>query len=205
MVTRYKIVHPDELNHHGVKGMKWGIRNDRKPTSSGGGYKSSDKNTRNAKIKKAAKIGVAVAVTAAAVYGGYKLHQVRQSNKAAVGKYIMENGYFGKTKITGKSLKVQGFQNPNKKGFQKVVVKTYDTRKDSLSKSLLGPNIKVTEISKSFANKPVYTGQNTSGIKVASSSMSRDIGRHDPLRNKRLTKEQTKYYADYYNRYIKGR
>lgn len=26
MVTRYKIVYPNELNHFGVKGMKWGVR-----------------------------------------------------------------------------------------------------------------------------------------------------------------------------------
>lgn len=52
MVMRYKIVYQDELNHFGVKGMKWGVRNNRKATSSGGSPKSSDKNTRNAKIKK---------------------------------------------------------------------------------------------------------------------------------------------------------
>ena len=25
-MTNYKIVYPNELNHHGVKGMKWGVR-----------------------------------------------------------------------------------------------------------------------------------------------------------------------------------
>ena len=30
MVTQYKIVYPDELNHVGVKGMKWGVRKERR-------------------------------------------------------------------------------------------------------------------------------------------------------------------------------
>lgn len=118
----------------------------------------------------------------------------------------MENGYFGKTKITGKSLHVQGFVNHNGKGYHDKVVKTYETRKDSLSKGLLGPNMKVSEISKSFVKSPVYTGHNTPpGLKVAESTNIRNIGRNDPVHNKFLTKEQTKYYADYYNRYIKGK
>lgn len=31
MVIQYRIVYPDELNHYGVKGMKWGVRNDKPP------------------------------------------------------------------------------------------------------------------------------------------------------------------------------
>lgn len=202
----YIIVYPDELNHFGVKGMKWGVR--KEPYSNSQIMRrqkdSSMSQERKAKIKKAAKIGAAVAVTAAVAYGGYKLHAVRQSNKAAVGKYIMENGYFGKTKITGKELQAGTFIGPKGKGQTKALVTTYNTRKNTLSKGILGPNIKVEEFSKSFTNKPVYLGRNKpAGLNVASSSRSRDIGRRDPVNNKFLNKDQIKYYSDYYNRYIK--
>ena len=78
---------PGDKLDFGVKGMKWGIRND----SKGAGDKSKPKDPeatarRNAKIKKAALItaGVTagVAVTAAAGYGGYKLYESNAGKKA---------------------------------------------------------------------------------------------------------------------------
>ena len=76
-----------ELYHHGVKGMKWGVRRARKNSvqSSGSRRKSdSDASTnreltteqRTTRRKKAIKIGAAVVGTALAVYGAKKLHDV---------------------------------------------------------------------------------------------------------------------------------
>lgn len=76
-----------ELQHHGVKGMKWGRRKTR-PQSTGTGRRGSQANTdsaqseaarkeaRRAKAKKAAKVGAAVVGTALAAYGAKKLHDV---------------------------------------------------------------------------------------------------------------------------------
>lgn len=68
---------PDELYHYGVKGMQWGVRKEYEPHP----RKRKDNKDKSAKRKKgltdkqkrAIKIGVAVAATALAVYGGYKL------------------------------------------------------------------------------------------------------------------------------------
>lgn len=58
------------LRHFGVKGMKWGVR--KKEESSG---KKSKKKGLTTKQKTAIKVGVAVAATGLAAYGGYKLYK----------------------------------------------------------------------------------------------------------------------------------
>jgi hypothetical protein len=83
-----------ELQHYGVKGMKWGRRKAR-PQSTGsgrrGGQATNDspeaqaarKEARRAKAKRAAKVGAALVGTALAVYGAKKLHDVvRDKNEA---------------------------------------------------------------------------------------------------------------------------
>lgn len=58
----------DELMHHGVKGMHWGVRKDR--SSGGSGEQSSSD---HAKLKKAAKIGGVVLVAAVVIAGSVYL------------------------------------------------------------------------------------------------------------------------------------
>lgn len=77
----------DRLQHHGVKGMKWGRRKAR-PQATGTGRRSDQttadspeaqaaaKAARKQKLKRAAKIGAAVVGTALAAYGAKKLHDV---------------------------------------------------------------------------------------------------------------------------------
>ena len=92
----------NELYHHGVKGMKWGVRHDyipkgrSKSTSASSTMEAVQKATNNktstrsqgeskfqlsSKQKTALKVGAAFAATALAVYGGYKMnHFVRSTN-----------------------------------------------------------------------------------------------------------------------------
>lgn len=94
----------DYLIHHGVKGMKWGIRKQyeavgRRRVGSPKSkalrgrivadryMKSSDPiaDEKRAKRRKAIAAGVAVAATALAVYGGYKLYGKRPSDMLTYG------------------------------------------------------------------------------------------------------------------------
>lgn len=65
------------LAHHGVKGMKWGVRHDRRP--SGTSRRSGVSVKKGLRLtdgqKRALKIGATVVVAGLAIYGGYKLSQ----------------------------------------------------------------------------------------------------------------------------------
>ena len=76
----------DELYHHGIKGMKWGVRKKSYHDSSGiksASRKQIDEKTRREKLKRSAKIGAAVVGASLAVYGGYKLSSYTKNKKAS--------------------------------------------------------------------------------------------------------------------------
>lgn len=92
----YEIQNTDYFMHYGVPGMRWGHRKQRislgrrvgrnkqvvkQSTKQAGSNSQSERRKKN--VKKALKIGAAVAGTALAAYGGYKLHKFinTKSNK----------------------------------------------------------------------------------------------------------------------------
>lgn len=77
----------DYIDHHGVKGMKWGVRNDDEPVgenSSKEAQNGSKKFHLTPKQKKAMIAGAAVAGTLLVAYGGYRLSQGGQLNAASL-------------------------------------------------------------------------------------------------------------------------
>lgn len=93
-----------ELYHAGVKGMKWGVRKARPQATSVGRNSARSANSqadpkqkaaadaqRKARIKKGIAIGAAVAGTALAAYGAYKIAKfVKQKNVRMGNKKVSE-------------------------------------------------------------------------------------------------------------------
>ena len=113
----YRIIASNELYHFGIKGMKWGVRKQRPATGGlrgglGGSTrvyapirKVSNTNTkaqaaavRKSRAKRAAMIGAAVATTALATYGVYKVSKIRSKNLTAVETWLLKNGGSSRTK-----------------------------------------------------------------------------------------------------------
>ena len=134
----------NELYHFGVKGMRWGVRkkyihHPRKKKRIKEEPTSEKKRGLTDKQKKYLKVGAAVAVTALAAYGGYKLYQNKDylMMKAKIGKknvdYIKNN--FDAEKGTFVS----------KTSVRKVDISKADIRKVDISKADI-PKVK-TELS----------------------------------------------------------
>lgn len=111
--------HNEELQHYGVKGMKWGVRKKREYASLNvkrAAYKSANKQAKAnmtpeeqkaARRKTALKVGAAAAGTALAAYGAYKLTKaVKDKNFKIMEEKgrTMADEYLNATRTQGMSM-----------------------------------------------------------------------------------------------------
>ena len=115
----YRIVRNDELYHHGVKGMRWGVR--RQPQASVNGRRQrqmqmspEDRQAqRRKRVKRAAAIGATVAIAGLAVYGGRKYNalkiEMNQMNSGIkLGKGMVDHLYKNDNAFKGNNPMIKG-------------------------------------------------------------------------------------------------
>ena len=139
------IYYTEELSHYGVKGMKWGVRKERKASDSA--------NTNADKLKKAAKIGAAVAATALVAYGGYKISKLHNEAINDLSRSYIRKGknqmamyssarelasrsvqYADQSKIRGGSKVLQKHHLENAEYLRKKADEHFDIGADLISK-----------------------------------------------------------------------
>lgn len=89
-----------ELYHHGVKGMKWGVRRfrNKKKRPMRDESKTSKQNlNKSDKVKKLTKRGAAVAGVVLAAYGGYKVNDFLNSVSYTVNGKTVSRKEFAST------------------------------------------------------------------------------------------------------------
>lgn len=101
--------HEYELCHHGVKGMKWGVRKKSPRSYVSDNPKRKSSNVANSKvdrIKKAVKIGAAASAVVLATYGGYKVSNFLNSCSYTVnGKSVSKKEFMSAMSTVAKSLR----------------------------------------------------------------------------------------------------
>lgn len=74
----------DELYHHGVKGMKWGVRKERVSTSHSSGGRQKTILTKEQRLRRNRKVALAIAGTTTVAAAAYYVHK----NPEKIGKVV---------------------------------------------------------------------------------------------------------------------
>lgn len=122
----YYIPRDDYLMHHGVKGQKWGVRNDYQPTGrrrSSGLTTANDVNQKRG-LSKGAKIalgvGAGVAAAGLAAGGGYALYKTGAGKAALKAGSSLIKSAMREAKTTGQAAKAYVQSRNGKKIFSNV-------------------------------------------------------------------------------------
>lgn len=102
MPHEYILITDGELYHHGIKGMKWGVRKDKQPT--GQNNKSHQQKTTKKSMTTAQKVAIGSAVTAgilATAYASYTIGKAyrRESSEMLKGAASMAKGMATASKL----------------------------------------------------------------------------------------------------------